>query len=169
MGCTSFNIASGNNFQLYFPVLPFSTVLQDSKDLTLNLFNTIIPSMSFDSTPISWQGWDTKRADGNLIFTDFTFDFMVDESFKNWSILFDWMSKINNNKDRISGHPYGYTTDGFIMINDNFGKSVLKLKLINCFPMDLGAVTLSYREGETYLECNATISYDRLEKHIDVL
>jgi hypothetical protein len=56
MGCTTLNIASGNNFQLYFPVLPFSTELQDSKELTLNLFNVVIPSMSFDSTPISWQG-----------------------------------------------------------------------------------------------------------------
>lgn len=165
MGCTSFNMATGNNFQLYFPVLPFSSKLQDSKDLTLHLFNTIIPSMSFDSTPISWQGWDTKRADGNLIFTDFTFDFMLDEHFKNWQLLFEWMTFINNNKNKISTHPYEYTTDAFLMILDNYGKSVLKLKMINCFPMDLGTVTMSYREGETYIECSATISYDRLEKH----
>jgi hypothetical protein len=74
------------------------------------------------------------------------------------------MTNINNNKDVLSKHPRTYTTDSYIMIMDNFGKSILKLKLINCFPMDLGTVTLSYREGETYIECNATISYDRMER-----
>ena len=166
MGCTLFNVASGNNFQLHFPVLPFSTTLQDSKDLTLNIHNVVIPSMSFDSTPISWQGWDTKRADGNLIFTDFTFDFMLDEEFKNWSILFDWMTHINNNKDVISKHPRTYTTDAYIAVMNNYGKTILKLKLINSFPMDLGAVTMSYRDGETYIECSSTISYDRMERHL---
>jgi hypothetical protein len=48
MSIYSINPASGNNFQLIFPVLPFSSDLFDSKQLILQLINTGIPGLSFD-------------------------------------------------------------------------------------------------------------------------
>lgn len=166
MACSNLNLGSGNNFQLYFPVLPFSSTIQDSKDLSIHVYGSIIPGVNFDSTPHSWQGWDMKRLDSNLIFQDLTIEFSVTEDFRNWLVLFEWMTNINNNKDIASKGVNTYTTDANLIVYDNFGKSIFKLKYINIVPYDLSAVTLSYRDAEMYLESTCTFAYDRFELDI---
>lgn len=161
--CSNLNIASGNNFQLHFPVLPYSKDLQDSKDLVLHVYGAILPGVNFDATPHSWQGFDTKRIDSNLIFTDLTVDFLVTEDMRNWISVFKWMAFINNNKDKISGAPKEYTIDSNLVVSDNYGTEILKVKFINMCPIDLNAVNLSYRDGETVLESTCTFAYDRFE------
>jgi len=44
----SINPSSGNNFQLVFPTLPFTSDLVYSKQLSLQLFNTGIPDLSLN-------------------------------------------------------------------------------------------------------------------------
>lgn len=161
--CTSLNAASANNFQLVIPKLPHTESLDESREFILNVYGTILPGVSLDAEDHHWQGWASKRLDGKMNFTDVTMNFSVNEKFSNWITLFDWMSFINNNKDVMSGHPREYTVDAFLLILNNFGNTILRCKYVNLVPIDIDAVTLSFREGEPFLESGCTFTYDRFE------
>lgn len=163
MGCFPINQSSGNNFELSFPKLPFSSTLNDSKKLTLHLYNTILPGCSFNVDELNWQGNDTKRINSNLKYNPFNVSFDVDESFTNWLLIYQWLSNVNNNNDKIGLGINEYSVDANLLIYDNYHKRLLSLKYVNVFPFELNDITLSYREGEGYLECSATFSYDYFE------
>lgn len=73
------------------------------------------------------------------------------------------MSFINNNKNRVSGHPREYAVDSYLLILDNFGKTILRCKYFNLVPIDIEPVVLSFRDGEPFLEAGCTFTYDRFE------
>lgn len=157
------NTASGNNFQLFFPVMPFSNTIKDSRDLTLHIFGSVLPGVTLDVSPASWQGFETKRADGTLTFADLRVDFVVDENLINWLLIFNWMQNINNNKDKAGNDPKIYAADANIIMYNNYNKPIAKFKLIDVFPYDLTEATLSYRDGESYLESSCSFAYTRFE------
>jgi hypothetical protein len=115
--------------------------------------------MNFSPIEMDWQGWTHKRIDGNLIFNDFTTNMIIDEDFKNWIILHNWLTNINDNKEKNGLDFKKYSVDASILVKNNFNKTILTLDLFYCFPFDVGDVSLNYREGEQNLECQVTFSY----------
>jgi hypothetical protein len=45
--CINLNKASGNNFQIVFPLLPFEDSIFKTKELVLNIYDTVLPGMNF--------------------------------------------------------------------------------------------------------------------------
>lgn len=157
--CINLNKASGNNFSIVFPVLPFEDSFFKSKELILNIYDTVLPGMNFTPSEMEWQGWNHKRIEGNLNFNDLTTTMVIDEEFRNWTILYNWLTYINNNKS-INGLNFkDYSTDASIIIKNNFNKTIFSLDLMYCFPFDLGDINLNYRDGEANLECQVSFSY----------
>jgi hypothetical protein len=60
-------------------------------------------------------------------------------------------------------HYKEFSVDGSLQILDNFNTEVLRIGIIRMWPMAIGAISLSNREGESVLECSATFSYDYYE------
>jgi len=151
------NSASDNNFNLIFPVLPND--INIDRTLTLNVYETLIPEISFTEDIENWQGWDFKHISGNMDFSTWTFGFDIDEDFHNWKKIFQWMIIINNNKDVAGADIEDYMVDASMYIKDNYDNTIMKLKYVNVFPLSLGSVTLNHRQGESYLSSMVTLSY----------
>ena len=156
----SINPSSGNNFQLVFPTLPFTSDLVYSKQLSLQLINTGIPDLSLNKDILNWNGKHINSIITDLSFGDLDITFLIDENFDNWKIIYDWIININNNQNITGKNLKEYTTDASLIVYNNFNKPILSLSFINVFPTNLGRVELSFRDGENFLECTATFSHD---------
>jgi hypothetical protein len=156
-----------SNYQLVIPLLPSETTLGATDELTLNIFETVIPGLSLDIIETMWQGATIPYDSGKMTFEPWSFNFVVDSNFYNWKVLFNWITLINNNKDVHGGVPSEYAVDATLRITDNFLNEIMRLHFTNIWPNQLSEVTLTTREGEANLECNAAFAYDRYELRED--
>ena len=160
---SNLNKASSFSFQLTLPVVPLQRDLTASEDLILNIFDSVVPGVALNMVEQAWQGGKIQMMSGKLDFNPWNVSFVVDEDFNNWKLLYDWICYINNNKDKYAERNPKYTVDATLTILNNFKSSIFSLKVINIWPLNLNDITLSFREGETNLECSVTFAYDRFE------
>lgn len=163
MTTANLNKATATNYKLALPVLPSETTLEATRELTLNIYGTVIPSVSLDQNESRWQGHKMLFHAGGITFDTWSFQFSVDSAYGNWATLYNWLTYIANNYDTPSGLPADYMVDCALHIADNFGNTVMKITFKNTWIMSLGEVTLSQREGENTVESSATLAYDRFE------
>ena len=156
----TYNLLSGNRFQLVIPVLPFPNTI--GRELTLNIYGTVIPGNSMNVETLDWQGGFARFPIGSKNHNPFTFNFIVDEDFTNWRTFNDWMDWITDEDDHYTRSFPDFCVNPALIIYDGFGKQVLQITLINAWVKAIGDVRLNTREGQTYLECDATLEYDRL-------
>jgi len=156
-----FNKLTAANFQLALPLIPSETSIRATDELILNTFGVVIPSINIDQEEQRWQGAKIIVPGGTITFDAFTTNFMVDDNLDNWKVLFDWITYINNNYNSFVGDYNNYVIDASLRLTDNFGTQTRLITFKNMWIQSLGEVTLSQREGEPVLECNATFSYDR--------
>jgi len=152
-----------SNFQLVIPKLPTELTLDATDELTLNIFETIIPGVTLDIVEGNWQGAVVQFDSGRMSYEPWTFQFVVDSNFLNWKVLFRWLTSINNNKDVHGGFPSEYAVDATLRVTDNFLNEILRIYFTNVWPQMIGEVSFTTREGEMNLECTASFVYDRYE------
>lgn len=157
------NKASTFSFELVFPLIPIQTDLRANEEFTLNIYETVLPGVSMGIEDRRWQGGVIHLASGELTFEPWNVNFVVDSEFKNWQILFKWLTFINNNKDKYIDIPYNYTTDATLKIVDNFQNHKFSLFFVNVWPNSLGEISLTYREGEAIMDAQVSFTYDRFE------
>ena len=155
--------ATATEYYLVFPKVPNDPNIHASDELKLNIFNINIPTFSLEDTKFLWQGKYVEFHIGGVSFDPLTVSFVVDSEYRNWKLLFRWLTYIANNKDKPSNVPNDYVTDASIILYDNFHKKHTFITFKNIWIQNLGELQLSIREGETYIECNATFQYDRYE------
>lgn len=158
--CNNINKSNPTNYRLVFPLLPAEITLTANKPLTLNIFGSVVPSLTISEFEQDWQGFKQKIAGSGLLFDQWNVSFVVDENFENWQILFNWMSYINDNYEKHMDLHKNYSVDASLQITDNFRENVLELTFVSVWPTNLGEVTLSQRDGETLIECMVNFSYD---------
>ncbi len=163
MSITNLNKTSPANYQLVFPKLPFQDSIESSNQLTLNIYNTLIPSLTLEMNEQHWMGATRKVLTGGLTFEPWFVHFLVDSDFTNWFTLYNWVTQIHNNKDQFLKAPKEYCVDMTLYITDNKGNNVMNMKIINGFINFLGEINLSTREGSEVLESTTNIMYDRFE------
>ena len=98
----SLNKAAPTNFMLSFPVLPSQSTISASVPLVLNIFSAVVPSVSLNSEERTWQNTKVKGTQSPLEFDQWLVNFVVDDNFQNWKVIFDWMAYISNNKDKMN-------------------------------------------------------------------
>lgn len=157
------NKSTPSNFRLVFPMLPNQSSIGAAEELILNIHSTILPGMALNPGEINWVNTKGKNAEGPIIFDEFNVDFIVDSELKNWKVLYNWLTYITNYTTKINEEYKDFSVDGSLQILDNFNSEVLRIGLTRMWPMAIGAITLSNRDGESVLECSATFSYDYYE------
>lgn len=150
------------NFKLIFPKIPVVSKVIEMKELSLNIFDTIIPSLNLEFTDATWQSWKTLINTGQITFQPWTVSFIVDSNFKNWIIIYKWITSINNNKNIAGGDPKDYRSDATLQILDNYEKEILRIAFVDIWPTNLGEVTLTSRDGGE-IQCTVEFIYDRYE------
>jgi hypothetical protein len=163
MNNTNLDKANATSFELVFPKIPTEKGIRASEELTLNIFETIIPSVSIDANEQNWQGSKIQLDGGKTTFEPWTVNFVVDSDFRNWKMIYRWFMFIANNKDKFGEIRNKYTVDARLTILDNYRNNILSMKFVSAWPTMLTEVNLTYREAEPNLEALINIAYDYYE------
>jgi len=159
----SLNKAAPTNFVLSFPVLPTQTTTSGSVPLVMNIFGAVVPSISLNSEEKMWQNTKVKGVQSPLEFDQWLVNFVVDDYFQNWKLLFDWMAYINNNKDKMMEREINFKVDASLILLNNFKTKILNITFVGIWPTTLGEVSMNQREGDISLECMVNFNYDYFE------
>ena len=157
------NKSSPENFELLFPVLPTLDNIRESNSLAMNIYASVLPSISLDSKEHNWMGGVVHMDAGAISFEPWFVNFLIDDDFNNWKILYNWMNYINNNKDRYGRARPDYVVDATLNVLNNMREPIMTVNFKNIWPNMLGQVEMSYREGEMVLSSNTNFMYDRYE------
>jgi hypothetical protein len=160
--CTDINRLTSSSFLLSIPLLPGQSSLAGTNELKLNIFGTVIPSMSLEAIEGRWQSNKMLFQSGGITFDPWEISFVVDSQLRNWRVLFDWMTLINNNMDIAGAIPNNYMVDCSLKISDNYNTVMVALMFKNVWVQSIGQIALSQREGELLLESTAVLYYDRI-------
>ena len=104
------------NYQLIFPVIPTETSIGANNPFVMNIHSAILPSVSIATEELRWQGNKTRHGLIPMEFDPWLVSFVVDAQLANWKLLFDWMSYINNNNDKIAEEHGNYSVDCSLII-----------------------------------------------------
>lgn len=159
---TQVNKSSPTNFELVFPKIPTESTISASEELTLNIYGSVIPGLTLDTTEEHWMGSSTQ-VPARATYEPWSVDFIVDSQFYNWKVLFEWLTSIHNNKDTYPGDPDDYKVDATLRVIDNFQDEILRVFFVDVWIQALSEIQFSHRESEVNLECNANFAYDRFE------
>jgi len=157
------NRATATQYQLVIPMLPTETTLDAVDVVRLNLFSVVLPAISLNQGESTWQGMKMLFHNGGMSFDPLSVSFMVDSDFSNWHILYKWLIYVCNNFDKPSSLPADYMVDMSIKLMDNYNVEKVVIMFKNVWIQSLGELSLSVRDGESHIECNATLYYDRYE------
>ena len=155
--------ATATQYRLVFPMLPTETTLTATDEMVLNIFSVNVPSVSLNQSEQYWQGKHMDLHTGGLVFDPLNISFMVDAEFKNWNVLFNWLTYVSDNYEIPSAQPKDYMVDASLLLMDNWNDKVLTLMFKNMWIQSLGELSLSIRDGESHIESSATFYYDRYE------
>lgn len=152
-------------FRLVFPKIPVTNSITDNKQFILNIHTINIPGITISSQEMRWQGGKIMIPDGVIDFPEWTISFIVDETYSNWKVLHNWITYLNNNKDKFVEDYTNYSSDAMLLCKNNWMKDdVLKLNFIRVWPTSLGEISLTTRtDGSELIECDVTFAYDRYE------
>ena len=156
----SLNKASPTNFKLVFPLLPTQTTLHGSDPLVLNIYSAVIPSISINTEEKMWQNTKVKGSTSPMEFDQWLVNFLVDDYFYNWKLLYDWMAYISNNVDKMNERETNFKVDTSLIITDNFRTEIMSIKFVGVWPVTLGEVSMNQREGDVSLESMVNFNYD---------
>jgi hypothetical protein len=159
-GLTNIDKATPTNFQLIFPKLPTEETISANNPFVMNIFSAVIPSLSMAEEELRWQSNKTKHALVPLEYDSWLVSYVVDSNLANWKLLYDWMSFINNNNDKIADLHSVYGVDASLVTTTNYRVPVLELRFIDIWPSTLGEVSFSTREGDVQLESTINFTYD---------
>lgn len=159
----SLNKAAATNFMLSFPVLPSQNSISATTPLVLNIFSAVIPSVSLSSEEKNWQNTKVKGSSTPMEFDQWLVNFVVDDYFYNWKLLFDWMSYINNNKDKMAEEAGNFKVDASLTLLNNYRDKIFNVKFVGIWPTTLGEVSMNQREGDISLESMINFNYDYFE------
>ena len=149
----------------------------DLSDLNIYVKAADLPGSTIGTIPIAWQGRIVKFA-GERVYADWAIS-VYDSSipakdlrngFERWIEAMDgrYTHKLNYNLTSDWIVRYSDITPGTTTTPDNtqspknFNKSV---KLRNCFPTDIGPITLNYDVSDAFSEFTVQIAYDFWEPY----
>ena len=163
--CNSSNLnnidkATPTNYQLIFPKIPTENNIGANNPFVMNIHSAILPSVSIATEELRWQGNKTKPGLIPMEFDPWLVSFIVDSRLANWKLLFNWMSFINNNNNKIADRHKNYSVDCSLVVTDNYANTVLEVIFVNIWPTILGEVSFSQREGDVQLESTINFNYD---------
>lgn len=163
--CNSSNLnnidkATPSNYQLVFPKIPTESTITANNPFVMNIFSAVIPSLSIGIQEMFWQGNKSRYDLSPIEFDPWLVSFVVDSRLANWSLLFNWMSYINNNWNKIAEEHSKYAVDVSMIITDNYNNSIMELIFVDIWPSTLGEISFSQREGDVVLESTVNFNYD---------
>lgn len=148
--------------------------LLDLNSLQMSVWGAVIPDVSVPHTEVVYGGQTANFASHTRPnYPPLTLDFVVDNDYKNYYILWKWLSVLNSPREsQYLGKPRGisptmssdieYQTTFSILSLNEYNQPVMKFTYYNAFIVKLGGIKYSYREGEI-LETTVDFQYNQFD------
>lgn len=147
-----------------------SNDLDFEEAIQYSVWGVVIPSINVDKVDVPFGGQVSKAsAFTRPSYEDVSVNFNVDNRFKNYSTIWNWLNILNDEKtgnydesDLISGRvpiterginaqqiPYKneYSTDMSLYGIDEYNKKVVKFTFKEAFPINLGNIEFDYKNN----------------------
>lgn len=159
------NYLKPNGFQFNIDTLPNVSFFCQSAS---------IPNLSLNSLYVPSPLVDFTLPGTNLTYEELTIKFIVQENFKNYIELHDWMTGLGFPEERQqykqfkqnrSGTPTGFSSSGdysdaTLTVLDSDLNSCMEIKFMDCYPISLQALEFDISDGNAqYLTAQATFKY----------
>jgi hypothetical protein len=152
----------------------FKFSIQKLPDLTFFIQDVQIPNLTIGQISQATSVQDVPIPGETASFSDLTVSFLVDEDFKNWTKIYEWMigltypenhqiytdflDKSKNAQSRTE-LAKGYS-DGTLTILGSNNKAVRSISFIDMFPISLDGASFSAQNTDVnYLRANCTFAY----------
>lgn len=144
------NFTSPNNFKIIFSKLP---------EVEFMTSTFTMPSISLDGVSLS-STFETFLIPGTKItFDPFTLTYFLDEEYKNWQSLYNWILGFADPSGPISQEDTETESTVTVIPLSNNKSPIGEIVLDHVFPINVESPTFAYAEGSnTDIELSATFN-----------
>lgn len=140
-------------------------------DVTLKAKASALPSSTIGVARTFYFGREAKFA-GNRTFGEWSVSLLLDEQdFTNGSRAFleQWSNQINYHVENVRGSamvaPPNYMMDGTVRQYSKDNTSIIaEYKMVGCFPVDIGAIPVSWDANDQIMEFSVTFAMQWWER-----
>lgn len=148
--------------------------LIDVNVLQMSVWGAVIPDVIVPHVEITYGGQTLNVASHTRPnYTPLTLDFIVDNDFKNYYVLWKWLSILNSPRESLYlGKPRGvtptnsadieYQTTFSLLALNEYNQPIMKFTYYNAFIVKLGGIKFSYREGNI-IETTVDFQYNQFD------
>jgi hypothetical protein len=149
---TNLNKSAPTNFKFEMGEIPNISFFCQSVNL---------PSMTLGEAPQASPLIDIPLPGDKIIYGELQVEFMVDEEFRTWEEMHNWIRKTGYPKS--TDEYQSILSDATLTILSNNSNPILQITFEDLYPTALGEVGFSHQEGSETLICGASFrfrSYD---------
>jgi len=118
-----------------------------------------LPPSTLGVIEVPFQG-RKQKIPGDRTFQDWTITVMNDESMVLRKQLEDWSNFINGHRSNTGPASFKESLhNGVVKQFGNDGTTIAEYELIDCFPLEVGQIDLSFESVDTIEEFTVTLSY----------
>lgn len=148
----------------------------DIEPLQISVFGTVVPDIIVPEVDVRFAGQNFHLSTyARPNYPPLTINFVVDNDYKNYYLLWKWLEVMNlplddkyggsnprSDADKYAtGNQFEYQVDFSILALNEYNEPVIEFKYYKGFISSLGGITYSYREGDI-LEASAQFHFSQL-------
>lgn len=152
--------------------------LLNIESLQISVHGSVVPTISVPSIEVAYAGQSTNvSSHSRPNYAPLTVNFIVDNDFKNYYVLWKWLDLLNTAKEstydgtplkqrtfndvNTSGTEHEYQTTFSLYSLNEYNQPTMEFRYQNAFITTLGAINYSYRDG-TLVESSAEFQFGQL-------
>jgi hypothetical protein len=178
---STLNRSSKDKFYLVLD-LPYALKKRAEKDpsisidpLQISVHGTLVPEIAVPEVDMRFLGQNLHLSTyARPNYPPITINFVVDSQYKNYYVLWQWLDVMNMAINdfyggtgtvdaAIVGDQFEYQTTIKLVALDEYNEPVIEFIYSKAFLSTLGALSYSYREGNTLVESSATFHFSQLD------
>lgn len=134
--------------------------VSDPRDIAFLTESAQLPGRNLNTLDFSAER-ETLKIPNGFIDDDVTFTFYLTNDYYMKDMMETWMSSIVDTENYTLGYKKNYQTDIVIQQLNSFDKNVYGVKLINAYPIAIGALALNNESENAFQRLQVTFAYDR--------
>ena len=129
----------------------------DAETIAILCDQVQVPGLNYSTTANLSYG-ETREIPYTRLYDNITMSFYVDNNMLTKKYFDDWLFSIQNPVTRTFNYYNQYTTDIIIKVEDLNNESPYAVKLFECYPKNISAITLDYSTRDV-MKLSLTMAY----------
>ncbi len=136
------------------------SLISDPRDIAFLTESAQLPGRNLNTLDFSAEK-ETLKLPNGFIDDDVTMTFYVTNDYYMKDMMETWMSSIVDTENYTLGYKKNYQTDIVIQQLNSFDRNVYGVRLINAYPIAIGALALNNESENAFQRLQVTFAYDR--------